>query len=63
MSQNALILKYLQRRTLTHYMAQQLFGCMRLAARIQDLRKAGHYIITETIHANGKHFARYKLIK
>jgi hypothetical protein len=38
-------------------------GCFRLAARISDLRKQGHPIITESISAGGKVFARYKYIK
>jgi len=43
--------------------ALSLFGCARLAAWIDDLRKAGHNIITEDVKQNGKTFARYHLAK
>jgi len=37
-------------------------GCFRLAARIKDLRDAGHHIETQTIELpNGKHVAQYHL--
>ncbi len=37
-------------------------GCFRLAARIKDLRDAGHDIHTDTIELlNGKHVAQYHL--
>jgi hypothetical protein len=39
------------------------FGCFRLAARIADLRRAGHRIFTDSITKNGKTFASYKLVK
>lgn len=39
------------------------FGCFRLAARIDELRKQGHNIITETIKAGEKEYARYHLVK
>jgi len=38
-------------------------GVLRLAARIEDLRKSGHNIITEEVKHNGKTFARYHLVK
>ena len=38
-------------------------GSFRLAARIADLREAGHVITTETIERGGKRFARYRLIE
>lgn len=39
-------------------------GCMRLAARIADLRRAGHLITTDHVTTNtGKHIARYTLEK
>ena len=43
--------------------AQQLIGTMRLAARINDLRALGHGITTTTVSQNGKHFARYTLVR
>jgi len=47
--------------TLTPRQALNLFGCLRLAARIRDLRKIGIPVITETVTHRGKRFARYRL--
>ena len=42
--------------------AMQDFNCMRLAARINDLRAMGHEIITHDKHApSGKRFAGYSM--
>lgn len=41
--------------------ALELYGCMRLAARIRELRKQ-HCITTQTVKQNGKRFARYWLL-
>jgi hypothetical protein len=38
-------------------------GCLRLAARIRDLRAQGHNIVTEQVNENGKRFAKYHLIE
>ena len=39
-------------------------GCFRLAARIRDLKDAGHQITAQMIESpNGKHFARYELVR
>jgi hypothetical protein len=38
-------------------------GCMRLAARISDLRAAGYHITTEYVNVNGRRFARYHLME
>jgi len=47
---------------LTAMDALQLFGCFRLASRINDLRQAGHDIETTDIALpNGKHVAQYTL--
>lgn len=43
--------------------ALNLFGCFRLGARAWDLRQKGYDVITDIIHANGKHFASYRLAK
>lgn len=37
-------------------------GCMRLAARIKDLRDAGYVIDREMVSVKGKRFARYHLV-
>jgi hypothetical protein len=39
--------------------ALKKWGCFRLSARINELRKFGMPIITETIRKNGKSFANY----
>lgn len=38
-------------------------GCMRLAARIADLRAAGYVIRTEYVSYAGRRFARYHLLE
>jgi hypothetical protein len=49
--------------SITHMDALRMFGCARLAARIDDLRKMGHIIVTEDVTEGGKSFARYHLAK
>ncbi len=63
MSQAEWILQTLKRRPLTSLDALQGCGCMRLAARINDLRADGHLIGTEMVSKNGKKFAQYVLIQ
>ena len=63
MSQAEWILMTLRRKPLTALDALEGCGCMRLAARINDLRADGHNIITQTEKQNGKKFAKYHLIK
>ena len=64
MSQQDQILKTLKRGiALTPIGALRRFGCLRLAARIQDLRARGHNITTECVKQKGKTFARYRLIE
>lgn len=62
-SQCAAILKYLEKHPqgLTAYDALMYFGCMRLAARISDLRAKGYII--ETVPLQGVSYCRYRLIK
>ena len=48
---------------ITQLQALEKWGCMRLSARINELRKIGFPIITHTVHANGKSFAKYQMIK
>jgi len=68
-SQNKRIRKYLESgRSLTGFDAFYMFGCWRLPARINDLKKIGVNIApTEMIEITSdgkkKHVARYKLIK
>jgi hypothetical protein len=51
--------------TLTQMQALTLFGCMRLGARILDLRMAGHKIHTAWEHSadGSKRWARYSMQK
>lgn len=62
-SQNKQILEYLRRgKLLTPLQALDLFGCLRLSARIMNLRDQGHEIKTEIITLeNGKRVAQYSL--
>lgn len=62
MSQTAWILEALKRGPLTALDALDGCNCFRLAARIADLRQAGHHIETETrTLANNKTIAVYHL--
>lgn len=64
MTQNDHILKYLKNgQRINPLLALSMFGCMRLASRINDLRNAGYTILTETINKNGKRFAQYRLVE
>ena len=63
MSQTTQILNLLKKGPITAIDALQKVNCFRLAARINDLRVLGHTITTETVKSNGKHYARYRLVK
>jgi len=52
---------HLKKNPITPLQALKRYGCLRLAARINDLRSRGHQIETETVHQGNKHFARYVL--
>lgn len=61
-SQNKAILAYLKAgNTITAIEALARFQCMRLAARIKDLRDMGYNIIANTVSCNGKRFAEYRI--
>jgi hypothetical protein len=61
-SQNALIKGWLMNgRSLTTLEALNMFGCFRLAARIENLRTAGMDIQTEIVEINDKRVARYSI--
>lgn len=63
-SQAANILEWLQRgHTITAREALTMFQCFRLAARILDLKRAGHHIECEAVTlTNGKRIGRYRLV-
>lgn len=62
-SQNARIKSWLlQGHTLTSLEALNLFGCMRLASRIHDLRESGLNIHKERVQVpSGKYVTRYSV--
>ena len=61
-SQTDAILWHLQHHgRITPMDALNLYGSMRLAARINDLRRAGHAIRTDTEERNGRRWAAYSL--
>lgn len=61
-SQNAQILGHLKRgKSLTPLQALREFNCLRLGARIYDLKESGHNIESTMIEINGKHVAQYAI--
>ncbi len=61
-AQTKLIEKHLkQGKSITPIEALQKFGCLRLAARIADLRKCGMHIVTSYTESHGKRWATYRL--
>ena len=61
--QTGAVLELLKRGSVTPRDALKEIGCMRLAARIEELRKNGYFIHTQLNEVNGKRFARYTLLK
>jgi hypothetical protein len=51
----------LKGKTITALQALNKWGCMRLSARINELRNDGFPILTDSVKQNGKVFARYRL--
>ena len=49
--------------SLTPLEALNEYGCFRLAAHIESLRKDGHRIFTQMVNESGKKFAKYTLIR
>jgi len=65
-TQKEQILEHLEKfGSITPLEAQRFYGCMRLGARIWDLRKDGHNIVKEIVEVMTKtgkaHVARYRL--
>lgn len=59
-SQNKTLLRLMkQGKKITAFDALRDVGCMRLGARISELRRDGHPIADEWIESNGKRFKRY----
>jgi hypothetical protein len=63
MSQTEWILKTAKRRWVTPLDAYLGCGCLRLAARMHDLKCEGHLVTKKMIHKNGKHFAAYRVME
>ena len=64
MTQEKQILQHLQKYgEITPLEALSLYGCFRLGARIWDLRREGHKIITSRTSVGKKTFATYRLIE
>lgn len=62
LSQCELIMRHLRLYgSITPLVALKKYGCMRLGARIWDLRKCGHSITVANVKENGKHYAKYIL--
>ena len=62
MTQTIQVLQMLKRGPVTPQQALYSVGCMRLAARINDLRNQGHTILTDMVEDGGKRYARYRLV-
>ena len=63
MSQDTAILNYLKKgKKLTPLQAVWRFNCLRLSARVYDLRRRGHNIVSKTIQVSGKRVAEYSLV-
>lgn len=60
-SQNQLIKAHLESgQLITSYDALELYGCIRLAARIYELKQSGYAVDKETMELpNGKRVASY----
>ena len=67
MTQNEMVLRYMREYgSITPWEAMREFGCMRLGARIYDLKRMGVDINTETVthknlFGNTVRFARYSV--
>lgn len=67
MTQSQRILRHLEDYgSITQMDAMQDYGIMRLASRVDELRKAGHPIITERVEGFNRygekcHWARYRM--
>ena len=46
---------------ITPLQALKRFGCLRLGARVYDLKRAGHRIETRRVNRNGATVAEYRL--
>lgn len=63
MSQRSKILAHLKRAALDPLTALKRYGCLRLAARVDELRSQGYQIVSRLVERGGKRFAQYRLVK
>ena len=64
LTQNQRILEYLKSgKKLTPLEALNKFGCLRLSARIFNLKEQGNAILTKYVTRKGKTFAEYSLME
>lgn len=64
MTQTEAILAHLRSgKTITPRQADRIYGCMRLGARIWDLKQDGHQIVKRMVYdrRSRKHWAEYRL--
>ena len=61
MSQTTQIISHIKKGPITPLQALNLYGCLRLAARINDIRYMGYDIESKMVKRNGKRFAEYSL--
>ena len=61
-SQVDAILDHLRSGPITPLDALHHFGCFRLAARINELRRDGHAIRTDLVVRDGKKVAEYRMV-
>ncbi|MBQ6765324.1 MAG: hypothetical protein IJP45_09115 [Paludibacteraceae bacterium] len=60
MNQNEKILVWMKRNgSITPWEALEYIGCMRLSARIADLKALGHNIGSEQVKHANRHYSRY----
>lgn len=62
-SQRERVLLHLKRKQIDPMTALRRYGCLRLAARIDELRNQGYEIVSRLVERGGKRFAQYRLIR
>ena len=63
MSQEKQILKDLEKgKRITALDALKNYGCLRLAARILEIKNAGYNVSKQMVNKNGKTFASYSMV-
>lgn len=65
-TQNALVLRHLRKEgPLTPLVALRKYGVMRLGARVWDLKRDGHKIVSDRVtdRRSRKHYASYRLAR